>query len=259
MLGERCAKRGQRIIDGEGLGRVRHTALSLKANEAKYTPGDLSLPTSAMQRLLSSPQGAGAHPMVALSGQRTQFTWALNEYNKSDDPSVRARFVRHMAASIRNAMAAGFSQDGITRGKSYPAEEVQAALSAPDLAFEADVPEAQVKESLQNSVDSTNARRKGAGGGSVYAYGYRCAPDRMKVGYTEGDTIERIAAQIGTSTPDKPVLFFEVRTDRSRALERALHAILVYRGKKVTGGGDEWFLTSVDEIERLYDTIAAGV
>ena len=77
--------------------------------------------------------------MAALSGQRTQFTWAPNEYNKSDDPSVRMRFVRHMAASIRNAMAAGFTKDEITRGKSYPAEEVQAALSAPDLAPEADV------------------------------------------------------------------------------------------------------------------------
>jgi T5orf172 domain len=188
--------------------------------------------------------------MVALSGQRTQFTWALNEYNKSDDPSVRARFVRHMAASIRNAMAGGFSRDEITRGKSYPADEVTGALSVPDVALEADVSEAQAKETLHNSVDSTDARRKGTGAGSVYAYGYRCAPDRMKIGYTEGDTIERIAAQIGTSTPDKPVLLFEVRTDRSRALERALHAILVYRGKKIRGGGDEWFVTSVDEIER---------
>ncbi len=196
--------------------------------------------------------------MVALSGQRTQFTWALNEYNKSDDPAVRIRFVRHMAASIRNAMAAGFSKDEITRGKSYPAEEVQAALSAPDLAPEAEVSEAQAKASFQNSVDSTDTKRKGAGAGSVYAYGYKCAPDRMKVGYTDGDTIERIAAQIGTSTPDKPVLFLEVRTDRSRALERALHAILVYRGKKVAGGGDEWFLTTVDEIERLCETIADG-
>jgi hypothetical protein len=78
----------------------------------------------------------------------------------------------------------------------------------------------------------------------------------MKVGYTDGDTIERIAAQIGTSTPDKPVLFFEMRTDRSRALERALHAILVYRGKKVAGGGDEWFVTTVDDIERLCEAIA---
>lgn len=194
--------------------------------------------------------------MATLSGQRTQFTWALNEYNKSDDPSVRARFVRHMASSIRNAMGAGFTKDEVARGKSYPAEEVEAALGAPDLTPEVEVSEAQAKESFQNSVDSTNARRKGAGPGSVYAYGYRCAPDRMKVGYTDGDTIERIAAQITTSTPDKPVLFFEMRTDRSRALERALHAILVYRGKKVTGGGDEWFLTTVDEIERLCETIA---
>ena len=155
-----------------------------------------------------------------------------------------------MASSIRNAIGAGFAKDEVARGKSYPAEEVEAALGAPDLTPEVEVSEAQAKESFQNSVDSTNARRKGAGPGSVYAYGYRCAADRMKVGYTDGDTIERIAAQITTSTPDKPVLFFEMRTDRSRALERALHAILVYRGKKVAGGGDEWFLTTVDDVER---------
>jgi hypothetical protein len=99
--------------------------------------------------------------MVALSGQRTQFTWALNEYNRSDDPSVRAGFVRHMAASIRNAIAAGFAKDEVVRGKSYPAEEVQAALSHPDLAPEVGVSEVQAKESFQNSVDSINARRKG--------------------------------------------------------------------------------------------------
>lgn len=90
--------------------------------------------------------------MVALSGQRTQFTWALNEYNKSDDPTVRARFVRHMAASIRNAMAAGFTKDEIARGKSYPAEEVQAALSAPDLAPEVDVSEAQAKDHFRTQL-----------------------------------------------------------------------------------------------------------
>jgi len=37
----------------------------------------------------------------------------------------------------------------------------------------------------------------------------------MKVGYTDGDTIERIAAQIGTSTPDKPVL--SLRCERIEA------------------------------------------
>jgi hypothetical protein len=93
----------------------------------------------------------------------------------------------------------------------------------------------------------------------VYAYGYRCAPDRLKIGYTDGDIVERIADQIGTSTPDKPLLSLEIKTNNSRALERALHSILIYRGKKIAGGGDEWFLTNVEEIERLCDLIGEGM
>jgi hypothetical protein len=78
------------------------------------------------------------------------------------------------------------------------------------------------------------------------------------VGCTDGDTVQRIAAQIGTSTPDMPVLFLEIKTDNSRALERALHAILTYRGLKVNGGGAEWFKTSIEEIERLFDFVKQG-
>src|SRR5438045_1472302 len=77
----------------------------------------------------------------------------------------------------------------------------------------------------------------------VYAYGYCCAPDRLKVGLTVGDTVQRIAAQIGTSTPDKPMLLLEIRTHDCSSLERAIHAILEYRGLKIAGGGKEWFRT----------------
>ena len=31
---------------------------------------------------------------------------------------------------------------------------------------------------------------------ALYAYGYACAPDRLKIGLTEGDTVDRIAAQL---------------------------------------------------------------
>ena len=193
--------------------------------------------------------------MVALAGQRAQFTWARNEYNKTDDPAVRAKYVRGMAAAIRNSVGAGFTKDEVTRDKSYPADEVDAAAETLDAASEPTVSEAQTKQALQNSVNSATARRIGAGATSVYAYGYRCAPDRLKIGYTDGDVIERIADQIGTSTPDKPVLFLEVKTHNSRALEKALHSILSYREKKVFGGGDEWFRTSVEEVERLCNLI----
>jgi T5orf172 domain len=197
--------------------------------------------------------------MVALAGQRAQFTWALNEYNKTDDPGVRSKFVRHIAASIRNAKSAGFTKEQVTRDKSYPAEEVEAAVETLGPMGEPDVTEIQVKEALQNSVDSASSKRKGTGNSSVYVYGYRCAPDRLTIGYTDGDVVERIADQIGTSTPDKPVLFLEIRTNNSRALERALHSILIYRGKKILGGGVEWFLVNVNEIEHLCELIGEGI
>src|SRR5206468_1219703 len=77
------------------------------------------------------------------------------------------------------------------------------------------------------------------GASAVYVYGYSCCPDRLKLGYASGDVVQRIADQITTSTPDKPVLHIEIRTDDYRALERAIHAVLRVRGKKIVGGGDE--------------------
>ena len=43
--------------------------------------------------------------MANLGGQRAQFTWALNEYNKSEDPDTRAKFARRMAKYIAAAPA----------------------------------------------------------------------------------------------------------------------------------------------------------
>src|SRR6266436_2546767 len=95
----------------------------------------------------------------------------------------------------------------------------------------------------------------GEGAGIVYAYGYRCCQDRIKFGSTDVDTVERIAQQINMSTPDKPVLLIEIRTNKCRALERAIQATLETRGCKVTGGGAEWFKASRDEILAIYQFI----
>jgi hypothetical protein len=61
---------------------------------------------------------------------------------------------------------------------------------------------------------------------------------------------------IGTSTPDKPVLFLEIKTHDCGSLEKVIHAILAYRGKKIEGGGTEWFKTSRDEIVAIYESMA---
>jgi T5orf172 domain len=78
----------------------------------------------------------------------------------------------------------------------------------------------------------------------------------VKVGLTEGDAVDRIAAQISTGTPDKPVLLVEIRTHDCGPLEKAIHATLEYRGKRVCGGGKEWFKTTRDEIVSIYESVA---
>jgi hypothetical protein len=104
-------------------------------------------------------------------------------------------------------------------------------------------------------VDTADVVRKGEGTGIVYAYGYRCCTDRLKVGFTEANTVQRIAAQVSTSTPDKPVLLIEIKTDQCRALERAIQATLETRGRKIAGGGPEWFKATRDEVLAIYEFI----
>jgi T5orf172 domain-containing protein len=101
--------------------------------------------------------------------------------------------------------------------------------------------------------------RVGEGQGVVYAYGYRCISDRLKVGSTESDTVQRIAAQITTSTPDKPALYREIKTANCQAVERAIQTTSEARGKKIVGGGTEWFLTNREEVRAIYEFVVQHV
>lgn len=192
--------------------------------------------------------------MATLAGQRAQFTWALNQYNLTEDPELRTRFARRMAEILKAAPKHGFTREQVSQGKSYPAE-VEHHMSDPDLGSEEGISEQSAESFIKNAVDTSDVVRLGEGNGAVYAYGYACAPDRLKIGSTETDVVERIAAQVSTSTPDRPSLKLEIRTDYCRLLERAIHAVLEVRGKRVDGGGAEWFRTSRDEIIEIVEFI----
>ncbi|MGA8989597.1 MAG: GIY-YIG nuclease family protein [Rhodoplanes sp.] len=194
--------------------------------------------------------------MATLAGQRATFTWALNRYNSTDDVEHRTKFAKQMAKTIAAAPSNGFTIEEVTQGQSYPAAEVEKYLNDPAaVAVEPGISEEESSESLAKSVEATDVIRDGQGNGTVYAYGYKCAPDRLKVGSTDGDTVQRIAAQISTSTPDRPALVIEIKTNACRALERAMHGILETRGRKVSGGGTEWFKTTRDELMEIYQFI----
>ena len=191
--------------------------------------------------------------MATLAGQRAQFTWALNQYNRTEDVDERAKFAKRMTKYISTAPANGFTVEEVTQGQSYPAAEVAKYLNGDgDVTGDAEISEEKAIQSLEAVVDTSDVIRDGQGSGTLYVYGYRCAPDRLKIGLTEGDTVQRIAAQISTSTPDRPVLLIEIKTNTCRALERAMHGILETRGRKVTGGGGEWFKATRDEVMQIY-------
>jgi hypothetical protein len=189
--------------------------------------------------------------MATLAGQRAQFTWALNEYNKSDDSDTHVKFARRMAKYIAAAPSYGFTKEEVTQGQAYPAE-VDQYVNDPSINADPDVTEQQAVQTVEQAVDTSDVLRIGEGDGVVYAYGYRCCPDRLKIGFTQGETVQRIAAQIGTSTPDKPTLFLEIKTNECRALERAIQSVLEVRGRKILGGGAEWFKADREEVSAIY-------
>ena len=192
--------------------------------------------------------------MATLAGQRAQFTWALGQYNLAENPEKQAFYARRMAKYVVAAPANGFTVEQVTQGQLYPSAEVAQYLAeaSTDVDPDPDISEGQALREVEEAVDSSDVLRLGEGATIVYAYGYRCAPDRLKIGLTVGDTVQRIAAQISTGTPDKPVLLLEIRTHDCSSLERAIHAILEYRGAKISGAGKEWFKASREDVVSIY-------
>ncbi len=194
--------------------------------------------------------------MATLPGQRAQFTWALNQYHLAEDAEKQAYYAKRMAKYIAAAPTNGFTIEQVTQGQLYPAAEVAQYLPMANSDTDTGISEAEALSELAHAVDSSDVLRLGEGPKVVYAYGYRCAPDRLKIGLTENDTVQRIAAQISTSTPDRPVLLLEIKTRDCNSLERAIHATLEYRGRRIKGAGKEWFRANREEIVAIYHSVA---
>lgn len=182
---------------------------------------------------------------------RGEFTFSLKRYRSAQDEATQRKYLRRMAKYIAEGRKLAFTIEQITQGQDYPAGEVTRCAEDPTIATDPALSAEQGVRAVEETVDTSNVLRCGDGAGIVYGYGYACLPDRLKVGSTEVDAVQRIAAQIKTSTPDKPCLLLEIRTDQCRSLERAIHAILEVRGRKIPGGGTEWFRVSRDEVVEI--------
>jgi len=186
-----------------------------------------------------------------LAGQKMKFTKARFTYYSTDDDNVKGKALLQMADVLAWTRGAGVSEDEVTQGYEFPEQARQGKI-----AIDAEISDADADlfiRQVEEIVDQSNVQTRGMGPLCVYAYGYRCAPDRLKIGRCDGDVILRITNQINTSTPDKPVLNLVIRTSDCRSLEKALHGVLQVRGRKVSGGGDEWFHTNVNELIQIYE------
>lgn len=194
-----------------------------------------------------------------LAGQRAKFSRARAIFYSAGDEADRQRAVTLMAGVLTDAPANGFGEEEVTQGEDVPDEvrrlvEVQPAISGRIVEEDPD----RLVDQLRDTVDTGATVEIGTGDETVYAYGYRCAPDRVKIGSCAGDVVARVAAQIGTGTPDKPVLWLVIRTHDCRALERVLHGIFRLEGRRVTGAGAEWFTVSPDEVKAAYQRVIGG-
>jgi len=192
-----------------------------------------------------------------LAGQRAKFSRARATFYSSSDDTQRDRAVELMAEVLAEAPANGFSIDDVTQGADVPHEVEPLAKGKPTRPSDAEDDPDELVEALQTTVDTTDVMQIGQGKETVYAYGYRCAPDRLKIGSSTVDAVARIANQIATGTPDKPVLLLQIWTHDCRALERILHGMFRLKGKQVAGAGAEWFLATRDEVVAAYERTTA--
>ena len=110
----------------------------------------------------------------------------------------------------------------------------------------------------------------GSGSGAAYLYYYprdkelaeskRKPVWECKIGMTNGDVEHRVKSQRSTAVYEEPEIGLEIRTDNPRALEKAIHAVLELKGKRIetSGNGNEWFMTSPNEV-MVIATVVNGI
>ena len=112
--------------------------------------------------------------------------------------------------------------------------------------------------------DLDSERIVGSGKGSVYLY-YFPAYKRLaelqgedvwacKIGKSRYDAIDRVRSQTRTALPEYPKVGLIIKTDELRLMETTIQNILKLQGKqKQDAPGTEWFVTSPNEVEQVYE------
>ena len=101
-----------------------------------------------------------------------------------------------------------------------------------------------------------NAERKRS---PVWKQSRKDALWRCKIGETHDQDTETRTGQQGRVFPEKKVIALIMKTDDSKRLETRIHEILKMWDRWVENAeGEEWFLTSPAEVERIYNFLLFG-
>lgn len=120
--------------------------------------------------------------------------------------------------------------------------------------------------SVIENVTEDKSKEIGVGEETVYVYYYPIYKKyallnnqtewQCKVGMTTKNIWDRIYSQAATCFPEEPFIALIIKCDDARAVETLLHKILKNKNKWIESApGKEWFLTSPDEIENIYNAI----
>lgn len=133
--------------------------------------------------------------------------------------------------------------------------------AAPDIIDGVAAEQADDYEDLAEDDLLTVENESGEGTGTVYVYyfpGYakENEPYPLKIGMSETGFQSRILMQLGTSHPERPVVYRAHHTDRPRLIERYLHAALKIEGLWMEDApGAEWFNTYPEHVDELLNFV----
>jgi hypothetical protein len=169
--------------------------------------------------------------------------------------------IKKALANLRHAECAENISKGIW-------DIFERAADQPDVAaisdLDAAVEHSDDSETISPEITVQASTERGSGSGTVYVYylpTYKKLADvsgisvwPCKIGLTSlYDHSLRITLQAATALPERPFIALALRTDRPRDLEKAIHGVLAFRGRRIEDvPGVEWFRTNPDEVEGIY-------
>ena len=123
----------------------------------------------------------------------------------------------------------------------------------------------QDRKGVDSELDNLDIEKTiGSGKGTVYLYYYpvyqylaELQGEEVwpcKIGKAGNNPISRILSQTGTALPEYPKVGLSIKTDDLDLMEHTIQNILKLQGKhKQDAPGNEWFITSPSEVERIYE------